>query len=224
MASFRSPLRLCRILPRNKREGFRPLSSSRIIPATHLHFIGLPPPSQSPKESRTRGSDLPPPQTKDRKMYDENADCPSDAFYGFPVQPVIGNMSFHSLSTIVSAACTILAILFGLALAVSHLARYTQWQEQRQLVRISIVPAFISVFCFFGIWFNGTSGFLKPIGEYYESFALVSVFLLFLTFATPLHDRGQSIFGSLEILQERNGGANLSTYYVSFLISYRRMM
>lgn len=148
-------------------------------------------------------------------MYDESADCPSDAFYGLPVQPVVGNMSFHTLSTIISATCTILASLLGLILAVSHLTKYTKRDEQRQLVRIAVVPAIISVFCFFGVWFNSTSGFLKPIGEYYESVALIAVFLLFLTFATPIQERGQSIFGNIENLQERNGGASLSTYYVS---------
>lgn len=149
-----------------------------------------------------------------RKMWDEHADCPSDAFYGLPVQPVVGNMSFHTVATITSAACTILAILLGLILAMSHLTRYTKREEQRQLVRIAVVPAIISIFCFFGIWFNSTSGFLKPIGEYYESIALVAIFLLFLTFATPMQERGHSNFSNIENLQERNGGGLLSTYYV----------
>jgi hypothetical protein len=145
-------------------------------------------------------------------------------------------MSFHTLSTIITAACTILAIILGLGLALLHLSRYTKREEQRQyvkllfqkhsmreeisntisrIVRISITPAVISVFCFFGVWFQSTSGFLKPIGEYYECIALVAVYLLFLTFATPLQERGQNIFNSLGSLQQRNGGANMSTYYVS---------
>jgi len=148
-------------------------------------------------------------------MYDKNADCPSDAFYGTPVQPVAGNMSFHTLSTIISATCTVLAIILGLGLALSHLSRYTKREEQRQIVRISVTPAVISIFCFFGIWFQSTSGFLKPIGEYYECISLVAVYLLFLTFATPLQERGRSIFQNLQTLQERNGSAVMSTYYVS---------
>jgi Organic solute transporter Ostalpha len=147
-------------------------------------------------------------------MYDKNADCPSDAFYGTPVQPVAGSMSFHTLSTIISAVCTVLAILLGLGLALLHLSRYTKREEQRQIVRISITPAVISVFCFFGVWFQNTSGFIKPIGEYYECIALVAVYLLFLTFSTPLQQRGHSIFNNLPTLQERNGGADMSTYYV----------
>lgn len=155
-------------------------------------------------------------------MYDENSNCPSDLFYGLPVQPVVGNMSFHTLSAIVSAACTILAISLSVVLALSHLTRYTKREEQRQIVRIAIVPAIISVFCFFGIWFNSTSGFLKPIGGYYESVALVAVFLLFLTFATPMPERGQSIFTNIENLHEKNGGADLSTYYVRSLFHTSR--
>jgi len=148
-------------------------------------------------------------------MYDKNADCPSDLFYGTPVNNVAGNMSFHTLSTIIAAACTVLAILLNSSLALLHLSRYTKREEQRQIVRISITPSVIGGFCFLGVWFQSTSGYLKPIGEYYECFSLIAVFLLFLTFATPPQERGQNIFGSLQNLQERNGGANMSAYYVS---------
>src|SRR5450759_148669 len=100
-------------------------------------------------------------------MYDKNADCPSDLFYGNPVNNVAGNMSFHTLSTIIAAACTVIAILLNSTLVLLHLSRYTKREEQRQIVRISITPSVIGGFCFLGVWFQSTSGYLKPIGEYY---------------------------------------------------------
>jgi hypothetical protein len=65
------------------------------------------------------------------KMSDSNANCPSDAFFGV-AEPIAGSMSFHTLATIISAACAGLTLIIGLGLSFLHMIRYTRPHEQRQ--------------------------------------------------------------------------------------------
>ena len=54
-----------------------------------------------------------------------------------------------------------------------------------------MTPTIFAIFNFIGVLVFKTAGYLLPIAELYECFALVAVFLLLLTYVAPLSRRGQ---------------------------------
>jgi hypothetical protein len=73
----------------------------------------------------------------------------------------------------------------------------------------------MAIFSLFSAWFYHTAGYLKPIGEYYECFALVAIFFLFINYASPNNIRGIHPFQKLEILAATYPGVTLQKLYVS---------
>ncbi|KAF2093146.1 hypothetical protein NA57DRAFT_61669 [Rhizodiscina lignyota] len=100
-------------------------------------------------------------------------------------EPLTGSMGYHTLITIIAGACTAAALVLCGVLALTHILKFRWPDEQKQLVRIIWAPAVIAIFSFFGVWFYGAAGYVKPIGEWYECFALVPIFYLFIHYATP---------------------------------------
>jgi len=50
------------------------------------------------------------------------------------VLPIVGSMTYHTLITIISGACTILACIICTGLAVTHLFKFRIPDEQKQYV------------------------------------------------------------------------------------------
>ena len=103
-----------------------------------------------------------------------------------------------------------------------HLFTYRNRHEQRQIARIVLTPAVISFFDFLAVAVYPASGFLKPIGEYYDAVALVALYLLFITYATPLEKRGgpRELYENIPVLYAQHSYQQikkneLGQYYVS---------
>jgi hypothetical protein len=115
-------------------------------------------------------------------------------------EPIAGSWTFHKIITVTGGALTILTTLICLFLCVLHLRYYTNPPEQRQLIRIIIVPAVFAIFSFFGLWFYDASNYLIPIADFYECFALVAIFYYIISVVTPNEDNNQRLefFDQLE--------------------------
>jgi hypothetical protein len=173
---------------------------------------------------------------------DSDATCPSDEFFGMhlqhsfdeqsvitrlfagnPVKPIVGDRSFHQIATYISGGCTVISVILCFGLSFMHLCTYRVRSEQRQIARIVLTPAIISIFDFLGVAAYNASGFLKPVGEYYDALALVSLYLLFITYATPPENRGnpRKLYKMIPDLYARHSYQDvkkneLSQYYVGF--------
>jgi hypothetical protein len=86
-------------------------------------------------------------------------------------------------------------------------------------VRIIWTPAIIAIFSIFGVWFYDVSGYVKPIGEYYECISLVALFYLFIHYATPDNAEGQHPFQKLDIIAVTYNNTNIAKLYVSIPLS-----
>jgi hypothetical protein len=71
---------------------------------------------------------------------------------------------------------------------------------------------------FLGVCFYDISGYIRPIGEYYECFGLVAIYYLFMVYVTPLPNRGAHPFVNLEQMQLTYGGASLTMYNKDWLM------
>ncbi|RMZ91862.1 hypothetical protein DV736_g889, partial [Chaetothyriales sp. CBS 134916] len=110
---------------------------------------------------------------------DSNNTCLSFA-EATAAQPLTGTLYFHQLMWYISAGCAVFACIVGLGLATAHIFRYREPHVQRQLIRILWTPPVFGVFSFLAVYSYHISGYMVPIAELYEMFALVSVYLLFL--------------------------------------------
>ena len=81
------------------------------------------------------------------------------------------------------------------------------------------MPAILAVFTIISVCFYHTAGYLKPIGEYYESVAMVALFYLFISHATPIEARQAHPFEALEALAATHPGASIGFYYVGLTVA-----
>lgn len=100
-------------------------------------------------------------------------------------QPVVGNMTSHTLMTILAGAAAAVTLLISVFLIWKHLHRYTEPRQQRQIVRILFTPFVYAVFSFLSVLDYNAAKFLSPVATIYEGFALASLFLLFVEYLVP---------------------------------------
>ncbi|KIX99286.1 uncharacterized protein Z520_04862 [Fonsecaea multimorphosa CBS 102226] len=109
-------------------------------------------------------------------------------------KPVVGDLSYHTLTTYVSAGTTICTWILCSILTLAHLVRYAEPRQQRQILRLIWTPAVFAIFSFFGVWHYNLANYLTPIAELYECFALIALFFLLIAYLAPESFEGQRQF------------------------------
>lgn len=99
---------------------------------------------------------------------------------------------------ILAAVAYTISTLFSLFLLWGHLFHFVRPKEQRQIVRIILFVPFVSSCCFWSIWFYAAAGFITPVAQCYEGFAITALFLLYVQLATPDERNRAQIFDNLE--------------------------
>ncbi len=73
-----------------------------------------------------------------------------------------------------------------------------------RIVRIiAFIPIF-SIVSFFSVWFYGAADYIAPIAQYYEGFAIVAIFFLYITYITPNEASRLQFYHDLERRGFRN--------------------
>lgn len=93
-----------------------------------------------------------------------------------------------------------------MSINLNHMKSTSSYSDRT--VRIVITPAVIAVFGFLCVRFYHFAGYLKPIGECYESIALIAFYYLLFIYVTPVENRGVHPFSNLKHLKMRQA------YYV----------
>ena len=79
-----------------------------------------------------------------------------------------------------------------------HLHRYTEPKQQRQVIRIIFFPVVYSVLSALSIVDYKVAQYMQPLIELYETFALASLFLLFIEYVAPDEHTRDQYFDTLE--------------------------
>jgi hypothetical protein len=95
------------------------------------------------------------------------------------------DITFHKLMILVSAPCLAVTAISSGYLAWKHVRNYTAPQEQRQILRITALPVFYSLFNFLALCWYRTYQFIQPLSGLYESFAIAALFFLILEWVCP---------------------------------------
>jgi hypothetical protein len=120
---------------------------------------------------------------------------PKSNDYGIPLS--IG-ITFKSLMTYITALSVVLTAISTLVLVTKHLRHYTVPKEQRQIIRIILMPLFFGILAFLSVVFYEQSIYLKPITQAYEALCVSALFFLFLEYVCPDADKRAAYFSAVE--------------------------
>lgn len=103
---------------------------------------------------------------------------------------LVGNLTFHDLGIVISAATALIAILLSLYLMWMHAMHYTKPYEQRHIIRILFMVPIYSLASFLSFWQYWHEIYYSVISECYEAFAIASFFALLCHYIAPdLHNQ-----------------------------------
>jgi hypothetical protein len=119
--------------------------------------------------------------------------------------------------TVTAAPLTVLTVVVCLVMALFHLMNFTVPNQQRQLVRVLVVPAVFSIFSIIGLCFYRDSPYVIAIADFYETFALIGFFYYIVSIVTPDESTRLEFFQQLDSKEERGNmksGGDLNWFYV----------
>ncbi|OCL03323.1 hypothetical protein AOQ84DRAFT_347890 [Glonium stellatum] len=108
-----------------------------------------------------------------------NRTCPHPDESGPTIVPLVGSMSFHKFSMILSGACGVFVLVLCLYSVFSHAMKYSRPVQQRQLIRIVCLVPWVSIISFLSIWLETAGPYIAPAIDFGAALAL-SAFLLLL--------------------------------------------
>ncbi|KAI9642371.1 hypothetical protein NHQ30_009175 [Ciborinia camelliae] len=113
-----------------------------------------------------------------------------DMRIGKSEEVLVGNLTFHELGIILSAAAALIAIILSLYLMWMHAMHYTKPYEQRHIIRILFMVPIYSVASCLSFWQYWHEIYYSVISECYEAFAIASFFALLCHYIAPdLHNQ-----------------------------------
>jgi len=133
-------------------------------------------------------------EKSDRKQTQANSE--TDAPEAF-----VSNISFHHLNMIFSGACTALACLVIFMVQVSHACRYSNPNQQRKIMRISLLIPIYSVVSFLSICFPNAYVYIFAWTDFCQSITLGTFFLLLNEYLSVVIERQDSASKPLQPFQ-----------------------
>jgi hypothetical protein len=97
---------------------------------------------------------------------------------------------------------TVITALVCFGIAISHLANFTTPHQQRQLVRVVIVPAVFAIFSILGLCFYRESNYVVAIADFYEIYALVGFFYYLISVVAPDESTRLEFFQQLGVIEK----------------------
>jgi len=146
-----------------------------------------------------------------------------------PVPDLVGgplytqsDITFHRLTILICAPCLAITTLSSGYLAWKHVRNYRAPQEQRQILRIVMLPVFYSLFNFLALCWYRTYQYVQPIAGLYESFAIAALFFLILEWVCPEGTNREKYFDEFPFKDKKGvvvEGGSLAWFEVSVHIS-----
>ncbi|KAL7932095.1 organic solute transporter Ostalpha domain-containing protein [Trichoderma chlorosporum] len=103
-------------------------------------------------------------------------------------------------------ACLGVTTISSFVLILRHAAHYTKPKEQKQQIRIAVLPIVYSIISLLSIRFYQDSIYLKPLTQVYEAFCVTALFSLFIEYLCPEEDLRLAYFQNLRI-EDKKGNA-----------------
>ncbi|EHK23051.1 uncharacterized protein TRIVIDRAFT_15868, partial [Trichoderma virens Gv29-8] len=121
----------------------------------------------------------------------------------------------HTLLKILSGVFLALTLLNTTFHITRHLGRYTVPCQQRQIIRIILVPTVFAIFSFLSVLSYDASIYLRPLAEIYESIGIPAIFMLYIYYIYPDNHSWREILDQFEAQDKRGdfiAGTNLAWF------------
>jgi hypothetical protein len=133
-----------------------------------------------------------------RKLRDDTEDkrvCPVEDTSGPAIVPIVGNLTFHDVASIVSGACAIASIVIAGVLIARHAMNYSNPVQQRQILRVILLIPWVAIFCFLIVWQEGAGEYMVESLDFGCAIALSSFLLLMCDFVLSHRGGFEELFG-----------------------------
>jgi hypothetical protein len=133
-----------------------------------------------------------------RQLRDDNEDkrvCPVEDTSGPAIVPIVGNLTFHDVASIVSGACAIASIVIAAVLIARHAMNYSNPVQQRQILRVILLIPWVAIFCFLIVWQEGAGEYMVESLDFGCAIALSSFLLLMCDFVLSHRGGFEELFG-----------------------------
>lgn len=129
---------------------------------------------------------------------DSNADrnvCPVEDTLGPAIVPIVGNLTFHDVASIVSGSCAIVSVLIACVLIARHASNYSNPVQQRQVIRVILLVPWIAIFCFLIVWQQDAGEYIIESLDFGCAIALSSFLLMMCDFVLSHPGGFDDLFG-----------------------------
>lgn len=150
-------------------------------------------------------------------IFSSSSDCPAKPNNVGKAAPIAGSLTFQHLLIIINWACFGVSALLWLSLIIPHLRRYRIPNQQRQIFRVVSTPLVYSITAVISTHLYSAAGYLAPLANLYEAYALASLFLLFVHYVAPDSSNRAAFFQSLELKTKKGAivtGGSLRWFWV----------
>lgn len=111
----------------------------------------------------------------------------------------------------ITLVCLGLTTISSFVLILQHATHYTKPKEQRQQIRIVVLPVIYSILSLLSIRFYQDSIYLKPLSQVYEAVCVTALFSLFIEYLCPEENLRLAYFQNVDIKDKKgnvlpNGG------------------
>ncbi|EHK20875.1 uncharacterized protein TRIVIDRAFT_15638, partial [Trichoderma virens Gv29-8] len=114
---------------------------------------------------------------------------------------IAGPLNFHDLARVISAGCTLIAVVLSLYLIAMHATHYTQPKEQRHIIRILFMIPVYAISSFMQLQWYWRATYFSVISDCYEAFAIASFFGLICHYCAPDLHTQKEFFRNLRPIQ-----------------------
>ncbi|TGZ78344.1 DUF300-domain-containing protein [Ascodesmis nigricans] len=113
------------------------------------------------------------------------------------VDKVAGQLTFHQLGLVICAICTLIACVVSFFLMFKHVTNYTAPKEQRQILRILLLPPVYTLITLFSYVWHWHAVYFHVVRNCYEVFALASFFTLMCQYIAPELSHQKEYFATM---------------------------
>ncbi|KAJ5610094.1 hypothetical protein N7510_006813 [Penicillium lagena] len=135
-----------------------------------------------------------------------NETCPMPSTFKIDApEPFVSNISFHHFNMIFSGACTALACLTIFMVQFTHASHYSNPNQQRKIMRISLLIPLYSGISFLSICFPNAYVYIYAWTDFVQSITLGTFFLLLNEYLSVVVERQDSASKPLQPFQYNEG-------------------
>ena len=125
-----------------------------------------------------------------------NHTCPSVNESGPTIIPLVGSMSYHTLSSIIAGVCLVFTSALALISLMRHATHYSSPIQQRQILRIICLIPWVGLISFLSVLSESVGPYIAPAIDVGVSLAISAFLLLLCDFVLAGPDGFDDLFGA----------------------------